>query len=55
MNDHNFKEYYHEYLECCAVLNSLKQDPSPDIGFMHKVIIRMDELKILMKEDVKVK
>ena len=47
-NDNMFKRYCVEYMECSAVLNSLRQASDVDIRSMHYVLKRMDALEELM-------
>lgn len=44
-NDNELKNYCREYLEYSAILNYLRQQDTPDISSMHKIIKKMKSLE----------
>ena len=50
MNEDTFKNCYRQYVEYCALLNYLRQEDSPDIGSMHMILLRMDEVEQQMSD-----
>ena len=44
------EDLFKEYMDCCAVLNYLRQEDWPDIAAMHEVIKRMEVLEDKLKD-----